>query len=172
MIKLTVATLAALYAILYVFGDDARRPAEVTRSAPPALNVVDVTAMSQAIEAAPKSASRVSEAEAVQLAMAAGEKLRLDRRQAPLRSIAVADAGETPSTETAPKPEMFYRYVTGKRVNLRRGPGTGNPVVAQVTRGTEAEVLSDRNGWFEIRLTNGTTSGWIFGDFLAETRPG
>ena len=57
-------------------------------------------------------------------------------------------------------------------MNLRQGPGTGNAVVAQVTRGMEAEVLESQNGWYQIRTADGSLSGWISGKFLTEKQPG
>ena len=75
-------------------------------------------------------------------------------------------------TTSASEPEMAYWYVTGSRVNLRGGPGKSNAVVGQVTFGAEAEVLTDKDGWFQIRLADGSASGWIFGKFLGEKLPG
>lgn len=57
------------------------------------------------------------------------------------------------------------RQVTGNRVNVRSGPGTGFEVVAQAIRGDEAEVIiDDGTGWVQLRLAGGQT-GWM-ADFL------
>ncbi len=57
------------------------------------------------------------------------------------------------------------RQVTGNRVNVRSGPGTGFEVVAQAIRGDEAEVIiDDGSGWVQLRLAGGQT-GWM-ADFL------
>ena len=45
MIRLTAVTLAALYIVLYIFGDEARLPDDVARTEPMALDVVGVTAL-------------------------------------------------------------------------------------------------------------------------------
>ncbi|MDJ0637792.1 MAG: SH3 domain-containing protein [Paracoccaceae bacterium] len=174
MFKLTVATLAALYGILYVFGDESRRPEQVSRAEPLALSVVPASAVKTQTQSPSLAEARLSQREAVQMALAAGKKLRDERRKAPLATIGTA------SYETAVAEEITlvaaqpvnYWYVTGSRVNLRKGPGTGNAVVGQVTWATEAEVLSEKNGWYEIRLSDGFTSGWIFGKFLNDQRPG
>ncbi len=175
MIKLSVVTLAALFAILHVFGDDTRRPLEVTRSAPVGLEVVDASVLAEAAQSIVIPESTLSETEAVQLAIAAGRKLRLENSKPKLGSLVVASAFAADTAgegASSPQPKAPYWYVTGNRVNLREGPGTSNPVVGQVTLGMEAEVLSNQDGWFEIRLANGAVSGWISGKFLNENRPG
>lgn len=168
MFKLIVATCAALYAILLVFGDETRRPAEVARAEPQALSVITPAALTT-LESTPTLTSDISEREAVQLAIAAGKAIREERRNAGPKTIAVAAAGPV---ETVDAPETPYWYVTGSRVNLRGGPGTSNAVVGQATFGTQAEVIGDSNGWYQIRLADGSASGWIFGKFLDEKLPG
>ncbi len=175
MFRLTVATLAALYGVLYIFGDESRRPEQVSRTEPVPLSVVPASVLN----AKPASfdsftTTMVSESEAVQMALAAGRKLREERKRAPLATIGTASyevAMAAEITRIAAEP-IDYWYVTGSRVNLRNGPGTGNAVVGQVTWATEAEVLSEENGWYQIRLSDGSASGWIFGKFLNDQRPG
>ena len=70
-----------------------------------------------------------------------------------------------------PKPVKAW-FVTGSRVNVRQGPGTGNAVVGQVTQGMEAQVLETRDGWMQIVTKDGGASGWISGRFLEERQPG
>ena len=172
MIRLTVVTLAALYTVLHIFGNEDRRPDNVARSEPMALEVVGLSALSVTDQLQVKTESGLSDAKAIELAMAAGKKLRDERRKAPLGTLMVASAEVTSDQADVVEPIASYWYVTGSRVNLREGPGTGNPVIGQVTWGTEAEVLSDQNGWFEIRVADGSASGWIFGKFLNDQRPG
>ena len=168
MFKLIVATCAALYAILLIFGDEARRPAEVARADTLPVSLVTPASLTL-LDRTPVLTSDISEREAVELAIAAGKAIREERRNGGSKAVAVAmaDTFERDST-----PEMSYWYVTGERVNLRGGPGTSNAVVGQVTFGTEAEVLGDQNGWYQIRLADGSASGWIFGKFLNENLPG
>jgi N-acetylmuramoyl-L-alanine amidase len=54
--------------------------------------------------------------------------------------------------------------VTGDRANVRSGPGTSNEVVFQLGKGAGALLLSQQEGWVEIKSTEGKT-GWI-ADFL------
>ena len=35
-----------------------------------------------------------------------------------------------------------------------------------------SEVLADKDGWYQIRLADGSSAGWIFGQFLDNQRPG
>lgn len=55
--------------------------------------------------------------------------------------------------------------VTGDKVNVRSGPGTGYPVAATLRSGTDVEVLdrSDPN-WFQVRWDGG--SGYVFSVYL------
>lgn len=165
MFRLVAATCAVLYFILLVFGDDARRPEEVARVEPLELQLVSAAVLPSNMGVS-AHASRISDREAIQMAIAAGAAIREERRSAPQNTFVMAQQ------ELRAEPEMAYWYVTGSRVNLRGGPGTGNAVVGQVTFGTEAEVLTDRDGWYEIRLADGSASGWIFGRFLNEELPG
>ena len=171
MIRLTVATLAALYAVLLVFGEPERNP-NVARAAVESdvqgLSLAAFTETSEDVEHLPAITSAISDGEAIRLALAAGEAARGERKAVPLRGLASLNKTvETPVIAT-----REFWYVSGSRVNLRQGPGTGNAVVAQVTFGTEAEVLESQNGWHQIRTADGLVSGWIFSKFLSEQRPG
>lgn len=42
--------------------------------------------------------------------------------------------------------------VTGERVNVRAGPGTETPIIAQLSKGQAVQVLSRRGNWLRIRL--------------------
>lgn len=171
MFRLLAVLLAALYFGMLHFGDVDRRTAEVARAEPMPLEFVPVSFEF----AEPSYVSPISDAEAVRMAVAAGEAVRAERKSTP-REIVMASA-ETVLTDATSIAEptaqdATYWYVTGDRVNLRGGPGTGNAVVGQATLGAEAEVLGDANGWYQIRLADGSASGWIYGRFLNENRPG
>ena len=171
MIRLTVATLAALYAVLHVFGEPERN-SSVARAAVESdvqgLSLAAFTEASEDIEYLPSIKLAISDGEAIQFALAAGKAARAERKAAPLRGFASLEkAVEAPVTA-----KRDFWYVSGSRVNLRQGPGTGNAVVAQVTFGTEAELLESQNGWHQIRTADGLVSGWIFNKFLSEKRPG
>ena len=168
MFKLVAVTLAALYGILWVFGDEARRPPEVARTEPLGLSVIQAEVLPSTTK--PILVTRVSDRDAVEMAIAAGKSLREERRTPPKTFTIAATSSDVDITE--PEPALDYWYVTGSRVNLRGGPSTSNSVIGQVTFGMEAEVLSDRDGWYEIRLADGSAAGWIFGKFLNEKLPG
>ena len=65
-------------------------------------------------------------------------------------------------------PEKDFRSVTGSRVNLREGPGTGYPVLTSLKRGDEVEILADPGtGWVQLRLLNGDVAGWMAASLLS-----
>lgn len=176
MLKYSVACLATLYCILILFGDESRKPA-VTRQAQDDVTGFTLTsfALPEADVTTKTLASGISDAEAVRIALEAGKAYRTDRKLAPLRGgrvAAIATETKTGAPVASADVDGPLRYVTGSRVNLRAGPGTGNAVVGQVVLGDAAEVLDDRDGWYQIRTTDGATSGWIFGRFLGDRRPG
>lgn len=175
MFRLIAATLVAGYAILQIFGDPANRP-EVSRDAPEALSLASFVGLSETVEETPLSPpSNLTDAEAVAQALAAGKSAREERLAKPavrLGALAKDKTGEiAPKIATTASNESYW-YVSGSKVNLRRGPGTGNAVIAQVSLGTEAMVLDRRDGWLQIETTQNGTSGWIFGKFLNEKKPG
>ncbi|WP_224823976.1 SH3 domain-containing protein [Cognatishimia sp. MH4019] len=86
-------------------------------------------------------------------------KIDLSKFEAPAPSAPVQAVAEPDFVGTD------IRQVTGNRVNVRSGPGTGFEVVAQAIRGDEAEVIiDDGTGWVQLRLAGGQT-GWM-ADFL------
>jgi N-acetylmuramoyl-L-alanine amidase len=58
------------------------------------------------------------------------------------------------------------RQVTGDRVNMRAGPGTGFDVVGQLTAGQMAEVIEADGNWLRVRGEDGA-EGWMSSRFLA-----
>ncbi len=174
MYKLIAVTCAALYGVLLIFGDEARRPAEVTRAEPLDLPLINAAALPSELEGPRSYVSERSDRDAVEMAIAAGKTFRENRRLAMTapREVAMGGGSDPVAEPAAAPPEIDYWYVTGTRVNLRGGPGTGSPVVGQVTFGAAAEVLASQDGWYQIRLAEGSASGWIFGKFLDTQRPG
>jgi uncharacterized protein YraI len=54
------------------------------------------------------------------------------------------------------------RQVSGRRVNMRSGPGTNYGVLDTLTRGTQTEVIEvNANGWARIRVTTTDQVGWM-----------
>jgi len=180
MFRMIVGTLVALYCVLLVFGDESRRPAEVARAEAPRLNINFASWLEPVAvetEALPL-ASATTQGEAVEHALAAGQKLREERAADPLlgKLIAAVEAPE-PEPETTVETEAALGvtrwYVTGTTVNVRAGPGTDNPVVAQVRLGDAAVVLrSSPSGWIEIKPEGTDQIGWISDRFLNQEAPG
>lgn len=167
MFRLILVALAGLYAVLHIFGDPARRPVEVAGdevAAIPSLSLANF--VEPEIDETGLPPLAISEEEAIRLALEASKAARKGPRF-PTSNIVTASVAE-PVERLATE----FRYVSGTKVNLRQGPGTANAVVAQLTLGTEAEVLDSQNGWHQIRTVDGAVSGWIFGDFLTDQRPG
>ena len=122
MFRLIAVTLAALYGILYVFGDEARRPETVARAEPMALGLTAASFDLFDASADEGLLSGMTEAEAVEQALAAGHAYReKDRSVAPVE-VASAGAVEPELIKAAAAPESDYWYVTGSRVNLRGSP--------------------------------------------------
>ncbi|MEP2262077.1 MAG: SH3 domain-containing protein [Paracoccaceae bacterium] len=179
MFKLIAAAAAVMFAVLYVFGAEERR-VEISRLSTTddaaGLSLAAFNAVKIESTRLPSKSFGVSEEEAVHIALQAGADIRSGRTSKPLYGVVaavdaagIAAASSTTEFQEANAPMW---YVTGSRVNLRAGPGTSNAVVGKLGFGAEAEVLGDKDGWYEIRTADGVTSGWIFGKFLADSRPG
>ncbi|MFZ5642018.1 MAG: N-acetylmuramoyl-L-alanine amidase [Bacillota bacterium] len=54
--------------------------------------------------------------------------------------------------------------VTGERVNIRSGPGTGNKIVGNADRGTVYKVQDKSGSWYKVALSSG--AGWIYGELV------
>ncbi len=71
-----------------------------------------------------------------------------------------------PSTPS-PAPASKRGTVSGAYVNIRSGPGLNNKIITTASKGTGADILGSQNGWYNIRLSNGTAgwiAGWLFAD--------
>lgn len=93
-------------------------------------------------------------------------QIYVSKRDAPAGYVNRRAVAEHPPVPTSAEQVI----VTGSRVNLRRGPSTGNPVVAALTQGTRAEVLSRAaNGWVELRAESGH-HGFMSAKFLTAAK--
>lgn len=176
MIRLVTATLAGLYIVALTAGRDLGP--ETGRAAPDTdLEIGGITLVSAAEAAIPaellaapeeEDETSISDSEAVRLALAAGAEFRSDRSGPVLLGMPGA-APETVAADAASeRPGGPLWRVTGNRVNLRAGPGTGNDVVAQLDLGTQAAVIGEDGGWYRIETADGAVSGWIFGRYLEQ----
>ncbi|MGQ9512347.1 SpoIID/LytB domain-containing protein [Thermodesulfitimonas sp.] len=60
--------------------------------------------------------------------------------------------------------------VTGERVNLRRGPGTGYAITGQATKGRQLAVAGRAGDWYKVKLREGQlawVAGWLVKPILA-----
>lgn len=62
--------------------------------------------------------------------------------------------------------ELGSGIVTGNYVNIRTGNSTSYEVITQLNWYDTVTVLGQDNGWYHIRLSNGS-EGWIFGKYLS-----
>ena len=63
--------------------------------------------------------------------------------------------------------ERNRRRITGNRLALRTGPGTGHSVMASLARGEVGEILGGaRDGWVPIRIIRTGQQGWVYHRYL------
>lgn len=53
---------------------------------------------------------------------------------------------------------------TANSLRVRTGPGTGNEVLGTLNQGDKVEILSEKNGWFEVKTSFG--KGWVSKDYI------
>lgn len=88
--------------------------------------------------------------------------------------VAVLDViePETPVVEVlAPVVEVFVdiREVSGSRVNMRMGPGTGFDVITTLDGGTKLEVLEvNVDGWANVATVDRGIEGWMAERLLSD----
>lgn len=65
---------------------------------------------------------------------------------------------ETATSELNNQTAMAKVVITASALNVRTGPGTENPSIASVRRGTVCELMEERNGWCRLKKPNGWVS--------------
>ncbi|SDL81052.1 C40 family peptidase [Romboutsia lituseburensis] len=55
--------------------------------------------------------------------------------------------------------------VTTDVLNVRSAPGTSNSIIGKLYRGNTVDILDSSNGWYKVKLSNGTT-GWASNDYI------
>ncbi|MBI4576713.1 MAG: SH3 domain-containing protein [Planctomycetes bacterium] len=55
-----------------------------------------------------------------------------------------------------------------EKLNLRAGPGTSHPVLAELAPGLEVTILEERSGWVRVQAVQDSRAleGWVSGEFL------
>jgi uncharacterized protein YgiM (DUF1202 family) len=157
MFRMTAALLLGLYAVFVIWGEPTPDDVAVARGeTSPASAPVAVAAAPSTSPETQAPLARISDREALRMALAAGEKTAARTMPA---------TAEVPEAEGAP--DLWY--VTGSRVNLRAGPSSSTAIVGGVSLGDRAEILSDpAEPWTRIRTESGIEA-WIFSRFIAET---
>ncbi|MDB0440529.1 ligand-binding protein SH3 [Clostridioides difficile] len=56
-------------------------------------------------------------------------------------------------------------------LNVRSGPGTSYSVIGKLNGGDVVELKAKSNGWYKVKLSNGTT-GWVSSSYISETNEG
>ena len=75
---------------------------------------------------------------------------------------------EVNQSSTASRSKILY--VSASTLNVRATPSGNGTVLLSVPRGTSVVAVSQRGGWYEVKLTNGTT-GWMNANYLSEAAP-
>ena len=70
-------------------------------------------------------------------------------------------AGSTNSTTSFPAQGV----VTATTLNVRSGARTDREIVAKITKNAKVTVASELNGWYKIKLENGTV-GWVSKEYI------
>lgn len=80
-----------------------------------------------------------------------------------------AQSPTPPKADTTPAAPVEVLYVTGKRVNMRSGPGSRYQRVATLDRGTQLMVVEKGNRWHKVSgIQNGdVVRGWMARSFLS-----
>jgi uncharacterized protein YgiM (DUF1202 family) len=95
-----------------------------------------------------------TEAAPAELAVSATQK---PASEVVMPSIAV-DAAYSPEPETV----VDMRFITGKSVNMRNGPGTGYSVTDRLVSGQQVQVLQEPgNGWLKLKVLETGHVGWM-----------
>ena len=96
------------------------------------------------------------------------DKEREITRSSPRIQPAALPRTQAPVPKTAGVPH----YVTGGRVNVRRGPGTGHGVIMTLNKSQKVVVHATQNGWSLISApTIGLKQGYMAARFLSQTKP-
>jgi uncharacterized protein YgiM (DUF1202 family) len=181
MIRLTILLCAALFFSMYVMGEDRgqMRQGLIEGEKEAAIQAAKAALAEQATPAAQDEVASqsnvVTPARPVQTAASPDQGV-----------VTIAFSPSTPvvsQTTPAPKPaeivpaatdvtpsEGRLMYVSGRSVNVRRGPSTREAVVGRLTRGEAVTVVwVEDNGWARIRVEGDGIDGYMAMDFLTDT---
>lgn len=174
IIRLSVATIAALGAVLLVYGEDHGSPQSLGRETSllqavlPDSGAKGTDDLSEALtlamrsDASPETETDIALFEPEEPARAEGDAMLV-------QATASSDDLAEPVAQPAPDPEISFLYVSGSRVNVRGGPSTDYGVISSLGYGTQVEDLGHAaDGWREIRLLETGERGFMAGRFLTD----
>lgn len=172
MIRLTILTLAGLFAVLSLYGTpqgDRPDPAVADASADTATTETAADAI---------AAATVTEAVATQPAAIQPDEVQQTPEKVqdfpgpPLRpSPEYVGSTEQAEADLAAPEGATILYVTGDRVNFRAGPSTNDRVVGALLRGSPVEALNRTDeGWVQLRDAQGR-EGYMSAQFLSPELP-
>lgn len=72
------------------------------------------------------------------------------------------------SAEAPPSSSGFTGMITVNSLNVRSEASLNGNIIGKVNKGEKYPILTERNNWFEIKLSGGK-SGWIAGWFVQKT---
>jgi uncharacterized protein YgiM (DUF1202 family) len=187
MIRLTLFLCAGLFLLMLVGGQDrgqlrpglaaagalALRTPDPEGEAPTATAVTN--AVTETLVEEPTSAVVEAEIAPAQapVAVAVAEPLSEEPllEEAPVFTLS-SYAENAPPAVQPEAAEVEVRYITGRSVNVRQGPGTENAVLAKLTRGEAVTVVwADDTGWSRIRIEGDGLEGYVSSELLAATAP-
>ncbi len=88
----------------------------------------------------------------------------------PQRPVSVPQPA--PAAAPEPEPDLPVWYVTAKRVNVRAGPSTDDPVVDSIARNEAVLVVSGASAdWVEIRIEGDGVAGYVAARYLSPEAP-
>lgn len=180
MLRLTILLCAGLYATLLIGGADRgqKRMGLVEAEQEAALLAEQQSAaLLQTELVSNEAAVRAPEPQAARLISVA-----FSSNDPVISPAALSARPEEPVAAAAPVPvvEAVFAedsaaevmFVTGRSVNVRFGPSTGEDVIARLARG-EAVTIVERqdNGWARIRIEGDGVEGFMSLDFLSDVAP-
>ncbi len=107
----------------------------------------------------------------LQQAQNAFQKVQEQGRRLGLDAVVAAIEREKATSSTASAaPTSGVLFVSGSKVNIRRGPGTAYPILTQVRRGEKLLVLEKKEMWYQVETPSGV-HGWIFHQLVTTAFP-
>lgn len=85
--------------------------------------------------------------------------------------VAAVSSSPEPVAESHEEPTDVLRYVMGRKVALRDGPGKQFGIMDRYDAGREVNVLEEKGGWARVRDGLTLREGWMASSLLSTERP-